>query len=311
VKVLHGDPASWDAGGPHAVTIGVYDGVHRGHLHLLGLLVERAAGMGLPTGLVTFDRHPLTVIAPERAPLLLTSLNRKIELFQDARIDVTGVLPFANGVRGMTAGEFATTVLAGAFRARLVMVGEDFKFGKDRGGDADLLASLGAEHGFEVQIIPLVGDEQPISSTRIRALIAAGDVAGAAQMLGRPLELRGRVVRGAGRGSRIGIPTANLEVAAGRAIPGRGVYAVRVGPRGAVVADGVLNIGVRPTFGSSDQVIEVHVIDGGDDLYGEVLRVHLYGRIRPERQFSGPDELVAQIQTDIAAARRILSQRAP
>jgi riboflavin kinase/FMN adenylyltransferase len=308
VKVQHGDPTLWDLGGrPHAITIGVYDGVHRGHLHVLERVREAAASRGADVGLVTFDMHPLTVITPEHTPRLLTSLERKLELFEEAGVDAVGVLPFGNGARGMTPGEFAEIVLVAAFCTVVVVVGADFRFGKDRAGDGETLRALGEAMGFEVEVVPLVDGNGPLSSTRIRELVAAGDVAAAAERLGRRFELRGRVVRGSGRGARIGIPTANLQVGHGIAVPRRGVYAVRVMARGGDGHDAVLNIGIRPTFGGTRETIEVHLLDFDRDVCGSDLRVQFLDRIRDERRFSSPEELVRQIHSDIEAARRIFA----
>lgn len=310
MRVEHGDPALWDLGArPHVVTIGVYDGVHRGHQHVLGRVRAAAAARGVGMGLVTFDRHPLAITAPERAPRLLTSLGRKLELFEEAGVEAVGVLPFGEGVREMTPAAFVDVVLADAFHAVEVVVGEDFRFGKDRAGDPELLGTLGGSLGFVVSVLPLVNGDGPLSSTRIRELIATGEVAAANEALGRLFELRGRVVRGSGRGSRIGIPTANLEVANGIAVPGRGVYAVRVDRPAGEAMEGVLNIGVRPTFGGTREVIEVHLLDHEGDLPVGELRVRFVERIRDERRFASPEELVAQITRDIDTARRILGSQ--
>jgi riboflavin kinase/FMN adenylyltransferase len=309
MRVEHGDPAQWGLGErPHAVTIGVYDGVHRGHLHVFEQLRAVATAHGADTGLVTFDRHPLTVTAPESAPRILTSVGRKLELFEEAGIDAVGVLPFGNGVREMSPEEFARVVLLKGFGAVAVVVGEDFRFGKERTGDAVDLIQLGDKLGFDVEVLPLVNGDGPLSSTHIRELIAEGDVVGASEALGRRFEMRGRVVKGSGRGARIGIPTANLEVGHGMAVPKRGVYAVRVMPRrGDGSHEAVLNIGVRPTFGGTRETIEAHLFDFDRDIYGSDLRVQFIGRIRDERRFSGPEELVAQIQDDMATARKLLA----
>jgi len=307
VRVLRGDPAAWQVpGAARAVTVGVYDGVHAGHRHVIDLLQRMAAERGLPeVGIVTFDPHPLQVVAPEYAPLLITTIEQRLELFAELQLGLAAVVPFDEVLRDQTPATFAGTVLADALGARLVVVGEDFRFGRDRTGNVASLAELGDAHGFEGVAIPLVGDERPVSSTSIRSLIAAGDVAEAAVALQRHHEIRGRVIHGDGRGATIGFPTANLEIQDGLAIPGNGVYAVLAGIAGEELAAGVANIGRRPTFGGGRESVEVHLLDGRRDLYGTELRVRFVERIRDERRFDGVDALVHQIGLDVEAARRI------
>lgn len=306
--VLHGDPSGWNPGARrHVVSVGFFDGVHRGHRHVLGSVMHAATERSEGAAVLTFDRHPLSVVAPERAPRLLTTLGRRLELFEALGLDVVGVLTFEGRIRDLSPDAFAESVLAGAMRASLVAVGEDFRFGRDRAGDAAMLHRLGERFGFEVTVVPLVDGNGPLSSTRIRTLVADGEVAAAAEALGRPFELPGRVVEGEGRGSRIGIPTANLDVPLGLVLPARGVYAVRVAMPDGAPRDGVANIGVRPTFGGSRQTFEVHLIDGAGDLYGTELSVSFVGRIRDEQRFGSVEELVAQIRQDIREARRLLS----
>ncbi|HSG78276.1 MAG TPA: bifunctional riboflavin kinase/FAD synthetase [Acidimicrobiia bacterium] len=307
MRVATGDPARWDLPAvPRAVTIGVFDGVHLGHRHVFSLLAERAAAHDLEATVMTFDPHPLTVIAPEVAPRLLTSIDQRIELFGSVGVRCVAVLPFDQAMRSISPAGFAGEIVAEALGARLVAVGEDFRFGRNRTGNVESLTEFGAGFGFSTEIVPLVGGDEPISSTRIRGLIAAGDVVGAAELLDRSHELRGRVVRGDGRGASIGIPTANLDIPAGMAVPERGVYAVRSGTVGDADLPGVANIGVRPTFGGERETLEVHLLEGGRDLYGEELAVRFVDRIRDERRFSGVEELVAQIRRDIEAARALL-----
>lgn len=307
MKVLHGDPSGWEVEGRHVVSIGVYDGVHRGHRHVLGLVTGAAAERGDRSAVLTFDRHPLAVVAPERAPRLLTTLGRRIELFGEIGLDVTGVLAFRRHVRGLSPEAFVGDILVEVFRASMVVIGEGFRFGRDRAGDVTSLRGFGERWDFEVEVVGLVDGDGPLSSTRIRTLIADGDVAAAAEALGRPFELPGRVVRGEGRGAKIGAPTANLDVPLGLALPARGVYAVRVEVPGVGTVPGVANIGVRPTFGGSRETIEVHLLDRDDDLYGADLRVCFQSRIRDERKFPSVEELIAQIDRDITEARRLLS----
>jgi riboflavin kinase/FMN adenylyltransferase len=307
VRVLHGNPRRWELEGRHVVSVGVYDGVHRGHRHVLGMVIGSAAARGDRSAVLTFDRHPMSVVAPERAPRLLTTLGRRIELFGDLGLDVTGVLAFQRHVRDLSPEDFVGDILVGVFRASAIVIGEDFRFGRDRAGDVASLRDYGDRWDFEVEVVGLVNGDGPLSSTRIRTLIADGDIGAAAEALGRPFELPGRVVQGEGRGTTIGIPTANLDVPLGLAVPARGVYAVRVEIPGEGTVPAVANIGIRPTFGGTRETVEVHLLDRNDDLYGADLRVCFEARIRDERKFPSVEELIAQIDDDIAEARRLLS----
>lgn len=308
MRVVRGVPDDWELDrAPRVLTIGVYDGVHRGHRHVLRRLQDLAARLGgLESAVVTFDPHPLSVIAPEAAPKMLTTVEHRIELLDGLGIDLVAVLRFERPVRDLSPAGFAVRVIDGALSARVVVVGEDFRFGRDRTGHVGLLREFGMVHGFETEIVPLVGGDEPVSSTRIRALVASGDVAGAADALGRPHEVRGLVVAGDGRGRTIGVPTANLSVAEGLAVPGRGVYAVVAGPVGEVAVPGVANVGVRPTFGGDVETVEVHLLDTDRDLYGHDLRLAFVERIRAERRFPDVEGLVSQIEQDVHMARRLL-----
>jgi riboflavin kinase/FMN adenylyltransferase len=308
MKVVTGPPQEWSLPARRrAVTVGVFDGLHAGHRAVLGLLQRRAEEMGgLETVVVTFDPHPLAVVAPEHAPLLLTDVPHRLELLERAGLDLAAVVPFGEEMRLLTPAAFASVVLAGALGARLVVVGEDFRFGHQRLGNVASLSELGDAHGFAAEILPLVGGQAPISSTRVRAMVAAGDVEAAATALGRPHEVRGTVVAGDGRGRTLGFPTANLALSPGLALPGHGVYAVRAGRPGADLVPGVANVGTRPTFGGEERSLEVHLLEGSGDLYGATLRVAFVARLRGERRFAGPADLAAQIAADVAAARALL-----
>jgi riboflavin kinase/FMN adenylyltransferase len=313
MRVVTGPPQGWGlpARG-RAVTVGVFDGLHAGHRAVLGLLRRRATELGgLETAVVTFDPHPLAVVAPEHAPRLLTGIAHRLELLEAAGVDVTAVVTFDEEIRLLTPAAFAAGVLAGALHARLVVVGEDFRFGHHRLGNVASLAELGDAHGFAAEILPLVGGQAPVSSTRVRAMVAAGDVEAAAAALGRPHELRGTVVPGEGRGRALGFPTANVALDPGLAVPGSGVYAVRAGRLGEPLRAGVANVGTRPTFGGGERGLEVHLLDGAADLYGATLRVAFVSRLRDERLFADGGELAAQIEADAAAARRRLGARPP
>jgi riboflavin kinase/FMN adenylyltransferase len=307
MRVVSGPMVEWglDRTG-RAVTIGVFDGVHLGHRRVLDLLGRRAGELGLETAVVTFHPHPLALIGPDMVPPLLTGIDHRLELLEGLGVDLVAVLSFDERLRRLTAAEFAAVVLADALAARLVVVGGDFRFGYRRSGNVAALATLGDAHGFAAEVIPLVGGEEPWSSTRIRQMVAEGDMRGAALALGRPHEVRGRVVHGEGRGSGLGVPTANVEVPAGLALPPQGVYAVRAGPVGAGLIPGVADLGVRPTFNGGAEALEVHLFDYHGDLYGESMRVAFVERLRGEQRFASVGDLVAQMRADVASAQRIL-----
>lgn len=307
MRVVRGRPSTWPlAGARRAVAVGVFDGVHLGHRQVLGRLRQRATESGLEAGVLTFDPHPLAVVAPERAPAMLTGIEHRLELLDGLQVDLAAVLTFDDVVREWSPTAFVTETLASALAADLVVVGEDFRFGKDRTGHAGLLRELGSGLGFETEIVPLVGGDRPVSSTRIREMIAAGDVTGAAAALGRQHELWGEVVAGDGRGRSIGVPTANLAIPGGMSVPGGGVYAATAGRVSDEVIPAVVNIGIRPTFDGRVETVEAHLLGFDGDLYGETLRVRFVARIRGEQRFDGIDALVAQIGRDIEAARELM-----
>jgi riboflavin kinase/FMN adenylyltransferase len=294
------------------VTIGVYDGVHLGHHAVLRLVRELADARRLAAVCVTFDRHPAEVVRPESAPCLLTTPDRKLELLDaTGYLDLAFVLHFDEARSREPADEFVREVLVGAAHARLVVVGADFHFGKGRGGDVALLQQMGAELGFEVLGVGL--EAAPggtiYSSTRIRELLAEGDVAGAAALLGRPHGARGTVVEGDRRGRELGYPTANVAVPGRACLPADGIYAGTF-----VGADGVermsaISLGRRPTFYESADasLLEAYVLDFDGDLYGQDVRVRFMSRLRGEVKFDSVDALVAQIGRDVADTRRALS----
>jgi riboflavin kinase/FMN adenylyltransferase len=298
-----------------AVTIGAYDGVHRGHRFVVDELRRRAVAAGLTTVVVTFDRHPATVVRPESAPPVLTSLEQKLELLASTGVDRTVVVPFDEARANETAEDFVREVLVDALGARLVVVGEDFHFGHGRKGDVTLLRDMGRQHGFEVVGLGLEGadDGGAVSSTRIRALLADGDVAGAAVLLGRPHEVWGRVRHGDGRGgSQLGFPTANVAVPAGTALPADGIYACWYrGPDG-VRRPAAVSLGRRPTFYDDDgtelapRVLEAYLLDFDGDLYGQEARVAFVARLRDEERFNSTGALVEQMRRDVAATRTVL-----
>jgi riboflavin kinase / FMN adenylyltransferase len=310
MEVCRPDECPTPSGGT-AVTIGAYDGVHLGHRHLLSLLRARAADRGLRSAVVTFDRHPATVVRPDSAPPLLTDLDQKLELLADCGIDLTLVVPFDQGRADETAEDFVAEVLVRCLDARLVVVGEDFHFGHGRKGNVALLTEIGAMAGFDVEGVSLADAEgDAVSSTRIRQLVADGDVAGAAALLGRPHQVRGEVVHGDGRGGpELGFPTANVAVPAGIALPGLGIYAGRYRRPDGAVHLAAVSVGNRPTFyaRAPGPLVEAYLLDFDGDLYGEEGQVSFVRRLRDERRFDRVEDLVAQMHADVEEARRVLA----
>jgi riboflavin kinase/FMN adenylyltransferase len=302
--------------GPTVVTVGMFDGVHLGHRALLGMVVGEARERGLPAGAVTFDRHPMEVVRPGAQPPLLTTLDDKLGLLAATGLDFILVLPFTAALAQVPADEFAGQVLFGALGAKAVLVGYRFRFGHRAVGDLQLLTELGEARGVEVTGADLlVVEGEVVSATRIRGAVARGDVQVAARLLGRPHALPGRVVEGDRRGRALGVPTANLRVPSGLAVPARGVYAGHLqpadgaGPAGPLPA--VTSVGVNPTFGAAELRVEAHVLDFDGDLYGRLVRVSFEHRLRSELTFPGAEELVAQMRDDITASRRLLGVPPP
>jgi riboflavin kinase / FMN adenylyltransferase len=294
-----------------AVTIGAYDGVHLGHRHLITVLRSMAAARDLDTAVVTFDRHPATVVRPKSAPQLLTDLEQKLELLSSTGVDRTVVVCFDEARANETAEDFVTEVLVEALAARLVVVGEDFHFGHGRKGNVALLTEMGARYGFEVIGLGLEEDAAgaAVSSTRIRHLLAVGDVTAAARLLGRHHQVRGTVVHGDGRGGpELGFPTANLDVPVDVALPGDGIYACWYERADGSVHAAAASVGQRPTFHPRDGVplLEAFLLDFDGDLYGEQARVSFVERLRDDERFDSVDDLIAQMHSDVAAARSVL-----
>lgn len=296
---------AWAVPAPSAVTIGVFDGIHVGHARLIESLVSQAAPDGLTVGVLTFDPHPVEILAPGRAPLLLTTLERRVELLTELGVDWVGVLDLAD-IRTMSPEEFVGDVLVARTNCRLVSVGRDFRFGHDRTGDLTSLEEAGARHGFEVRALGLVEENGGVvSSTRIRALVGEGSVEAAAELLGRPHRVSGPVIRGEARGRQLNYPTANLACPTGLALPADGIYAVRANGLG-----GVASLGVRPTFGAGGtRLLEVHIFDFSEDIYGTVLDVDFIARLRGEERFDTVEALVTQMDADAAAARLALARQ--
>jgi riboflavin kinase/FMN adenylyltransferase len=303
-----GDQASAKAS---VVTIGAYDGVHLGHQHVIRTVRAMAAERGLASAVVTFDRHPATIVRPESAPKLLTDLDQKLELLAAAGVDCSLVLRFDEARSREPAEDFVTTVLAGQLGARAVVVGQDFHFGHGRRGDVALLRRMGAELGFEVHGLDLVGNDSgfPVSSTRIRQHLAAGDVAGAATLLGRDHEVRGIVERGDGRGRELGFPTANVAVPPDICLPSEGIYAGWYRAPDGSVHPAALSLGHRPTFYDRRlaPLLEAYLLDFDGDLYEQAAAVSFHRRIRDEERFESIAALVAQIDRDVTATRLALA----
>lgn len=291
---------------PSVVTIGNFDGVHRGHQVLVRRTVDGAAARELRSVAVTFDPHPVALLRPELAPPLLQTVEERCRQLRAAGVDLVLVLPFTRELAALTPADFVTRVLAGPLQARRVVVGTNFRFGNRAAGDVVTLVEQGEHHGFEVEAVTLLElGGVTISSSAVREHLQAGDVGWAGRALGRPPRITGTVVRGDARGRAIGFPTANLDVPGGLALPADGVYAGHAEVDGARYPV-VVNIGVRPTFNGHRRTVEAHLLDTELDLYGRELDVDLAHRIRGERRFDGVEALVAQIAADVARSRELL-----
>ncbi|HUF83048.1 MAG TPA: bifunctional riboflavin kinase/FAD synthetase [Acidimicrobiia bacterium] len=297
------------------VTIGVYDGVHRGHVEVLRLVRELADARGLDAVCVTFDRHPAEVVRPESAPKQLTTLEQRLELLDaTGYLDTCYVLTFDETRSKEPAEDFVRGVLVEGFRARLVVVGADFHFGYRRGGNVPLLERMGAEFGFGVVGLGLVAADEdptgePYSSTRIRELLAIGEVAAAARLLGRPHEVRGNVEIGDRRGRDLGYPTANLAVPDRICLPADGVYAGTLVDGDGVERPAAVSLGTRPTFyaDAGASLLEAYVLDFDGDLYGQYVKVRFLELLRRQERFDAVDDLIAQMARDVAATRAVVS----
>jgi len=298
--------------------------VHRGHLALIGRATSIAATRDIDAVAVTFDPHPAAVLRPDAVPPALQSIEQRIELLQAHGIDDVIVVDFDAEFATKEAEAFVEELLVEQLGAQVVVVGENFRFGAGASADVEVLASLGATYGFEVEPVALVvEDGRPFSSSALRALLAAGDLDAVTRGLGRSFTLTGEVVRGEGRGRTLGIPTANVAVAPGQALPGDGVYACWAWPDGASLAapgsalpddpgrvPAVVNVGWRPTFEGTSRTVEAHLLLDGDatgpDLYGRPLTLAFQARIRGEERFEGPEALVERIRKDVTTARETL-----
>ena len=306
-------PAGW---GRSVVTIGVFDGVHRGHQAIIGHTVDRASQAGVASVVVTFDPHPSEVVRPGSHPAILTESRRKAELLEALGVDVLCVIPFTLEFSHLSAETFAHDVLVEHLHASVVVVGENFRFGHRAAGDVELLERLGRTFGFTVEDAPLIsegGSSLPgapssvVSSTYIRSCVDAGDVEAAAAALGRPHRLEGVVVRGDRRGRELGFPTANLMSVPHAAVPADGVYAAWLRRRSGEPMRAAVSIGTNPTFSGRERRVEAYVLDFTGDLYGERLALDFMHRLRETRRYDGIEPLVAQIEKDVAETRAALA----
>jgi riboflavin kinase/FMN adenylyltransferase len=293
------------------VTIGAYDGVHLGHRGLIARVRAMAAELGCCSAVVTFDRHPATIVRPDSAPRLLTDLEQKLELLSATGVDQALVVVFDEARAKESAEDFVTEVLVECMSARAVVVGHDFHFGHGRRGNVPLLQRMGAELGFDVlgvKLVPEPGGDGPVSSTRIRSLLLAGRVEEAAGLLGRFHEVRGTVIRGDARGIELGFPTANVSVPEEILLPADGIYAGWYERPHGSAHPAAISLGRRPTFyaEAAGSLLEAHLIGFDEDLYGEAAKVRFVARLRPEERFATVEALVAQMRRDVDAARAIL-----
>lgn len=294
------------------MTIGVFDGLHRGHQRVIERVVELARESNAQAAVVTFDPHPAQVLDPERAPGQLATLEQRLEGLASLGVDLVRVVTFDAGLASEDASQFVQRVLVDELDAVVVVVGEDFRFGHDRLGDVELLRAEGARHHFEVRPAVIFGDGQRWSSTAVRQALAAGDVQRAAVVLGRPFVLRGVVVRGDQRGGELGFPTANVSLAPIQLLPELGVYAgaVRLEDRRWLPA--AISVGTRPQFYEDGEVlVEVHVVGYAGDLYDTTLDVAFLARLRSEMTFEDVDALIAQMERDVLQSVEIFENFAP
>ncbi len=311
--------------GPSVVSLGNFDGVHRGHRAVLARALERSTALGVPSVVITFDPHPLEVLHPERAPLRLTSMDQRCDLLASVGVDAVLVMEFTRELAQMTPQEFVETVFVNALHARAVIVGEDVRFGVRNSGDLSTLRQLGIAYGFDVIALTDIGATRDAdgrilrwSSTLTRDHLTSGDVAAAAQVLGRPHEVAGIVVHGDHRGRELGFPTANLGPDADGLVPADGVYAgwlLREGlPASASdrMLPAAISIGTNPTFDGAGRRVEAYVLDRTDlDLYGEHVTLGFVERLRPTLRFDSVDDLIAQMYDDVVLCRRALATVVP
>jgi riboflavin kinase/FMN adenylyltransferase len=295
--------------GDTVVTVGTFDGVHLGHVDVLNRLVARARETQRASVLLTFAQHPLELLRPEVAPLMLTTRDEKLAAIAPSGIDYVVVLPFTHSFSQHSAEQFVDLLLRDRLGMAELLIGHDHGFGRGRSGDVDTLRMLGGLRGFDVDVVPPVqtSDGQPVSSSRIRSAVAAGDLVAAAEGLGRPYSIGGVVIAGDARGRALGFPTLNVQPESPRKLlPPDGVYAVVANtPLGRF--GGMMNLGGRPTFGDERRTIEAHLFEGAGDFYDMPVQVELVARLRDTKRFDGPSALMAQLAIDEQDARRALT----
>jgi riboflavin kinase / FMN adenylyltransferase len=298
-------PADWPGS---VVSIGVYDGVHRGHRMILDRAVAEARAGDAASVVVTFDPHPAAVVG-RPVPLMLGTLHNRARWLAEVGIDALLILPFTRELSERSPAEFVELVLADRLHAVHVVVGENFRFGHKQAGDVTLLAELGAQAGFTVDAVGLVrgGAQEPFSSTFIRNRLAEGDVETAAEALGRPHRVEGPVVRGDARGKQLGYPTANLDVLDGMAVPGDGVYAGYLVRQRGERMPAAISVGTNPTFDGTERRVEAYVLDADIDLYGEHVAIEFTHRLRGMVRFDGVEPLVEQMGEDVRRTRELLA----
>lgn len=297
------------------ITIGVYDGVHLGHRALIAETCVIAERLGLPAAVLTFDRHPAQLVSPDKAPCLLTDLEQKVDLLRATGIDAVEVLAFDEERRKESAEDFVREILVDRLAARAVVVGRDFHFGHGRKGNVELLTRMGGALGFEVHGLHLVPgpDGEVVSSTRIRSLLAEGDVTSARALLGRDHEVRGRVIRGDGRARDLGAPTANVELAPEICLPADAIYAGWYERPGGQVHPAAISLGRRPTFYGPEGalVLEAHLLDFDGSLYDEPAKIRFTQRLRGQQHYPDVDQLRQQMAADLEDARGALASSTP
>ena len=292
------------------VTFGVFDGIHIGHQTVIDTLLKRAAQHQLMSVLIGFYPHPLAFLAPERCPPLLTPFSKRVKILQQLGIDKIIMLHFDAQIAAMAPEHFVEQVLVKKCRARHVVVGYACQFGKDRAGNAEKLVDLSKIYPIGVTIVPPTEiDNTPVHSTRIREALTRGDLQCSSQLLGRYYSLIGKVIPGDGRGRQIGFPTANIDIQK-QVCPPNGVYAIQAKLEGQQL-DGVLNIGIRPTFDGTTVQVESHFFDFDETIYGKSVEIFLIEKIRSERKFPNPEILIQQIRRDINAAKKIFAEVNP
>lgn len=294
---------------PAVVAIGAFDGIHLGHRAIISIAVADAHASGLQASVFTFDRHPAELLRPDRAPDYITTPEQRVELIESLGADCLVIAKFDTVLAELDPETFVTEILVKRLGAKAIVVGQDFRFGKRRAGDVAFLQSRGKELGFEVNALdPVESGEGVVSSTRIRELLASGEIAAAEQALGHPFKLAGQVVTGRQLGRTLGFPTANLERSFRQVVPKQGIWAVRVSLEDGRVLDGACSIGVRPTVEDAGaRTIETFILNFNEDIYHTVIELQFVEYLRAEAKFASLDALVQQMNIDVARARTVLT----